>query len=108
MAEHTPGPWVAREGGIHAQGRVDTYDGPVWGAIACVHSLEDRDGEGRVWNAPGDRGANAHLIAAAPELLAALEQLRSWCIPDMGWTDTTGQELLAIADAAIAKARGEN
>jgi hypothetical protein len=48
-----------------------------------------------------------NLAAAAPELLAALEDMRRWAIPGMNWTDEIGQELLAQTDAAIAKARGQ-
>ena len=45
----------------------------------------------------GDVGANARLIAAAPELLAALVELRDW------YTEHTGLPAVA-ANAAIAKA----
>ena len=59
-AEHTPGPWYA-----------SSYDGWEWEGH-CI-----RDAHGQIiaklaLNVPGD--ANARLIAAAPELLAALEQ----------------------------------
>ena len=60
MAEHTPGPWHA-----------SSYDGWEWEGH-CI-----RDAHGQIiaklaLNVPGD--ANVRLIAAAPELLAALEQ----------------------------------
>jgi hypothetical protein len=55
----------------------------------------------------GEVRRNAYLLAASPELLFALEQLRIWCIPGMTWRDEIGQNLLAIADAAINAARGE-
>lgn len=49
--------------------------------------------------------ANAHLIAAAPDLLAALERLeagvRLWI------SNGVSDEDMAAARAAIAKARGE-
>ena len=58
MAEHTPGPWHA-----------SSYDGWEWEGH-CI-----RDAHGQIiaklaLNVPGD--ANVRLIAAAPELLAAL------------------------------------
>jgi hypothetical protein len=54
-----------------------------------------------------ERRANTRLIAAAPDLLAALQALCPYCIPGMDWTDDTGKELLATARAAISKATGE-
>ena len=51
---------------------------------------------------PMEAEANAHLIAAAPELLKALEHAADFmgemCHPD---------DLLSMARAAIAKAKGE-
>lgn len=44
--------------------------------------------------------ANAHLIAAAPELLEALKEMVSWCI----WNTDYYHRALA----AIAKAEGRN
>lgn len=51
--------------------------------------------------------ANAHLFASSANLYDALAQIRAMCIPGMNWTDETGQLLLSLADAALAKARGE-
>lgn len=52
--------------------------------------------------------ANAHLIAAAPNLLAALELMNDM-FADHAQYDDEGHETAAIvaAQAAIAKARGE-
>lgn len=50
----------------------------------------------------------AELLAAAPELLEALETMRKWAIPGMNWTDDIRQEILALVDAAIAKAKRSN
>jgi hypothetical protein len=49
----------------------------------------------------GDYEANARLIAAAPELLKALKELRSFMWSE-GYADQTVE--MAQADAAIAKA----
>ena len=87
MSQHTPGPWSLR-------GR--TIRGP-----------HPKDPKGRtriVANAVWDRGtyvdeaeANAHLIAAAPELLEALE-IALDCAGDAWWAEK--------AEAAIEKAKG--
>ena len=87
-AEHTPGPWYA-----------SSYDGWEWEGH-CI-----RDAHGQIiaklaLNVPGD--ANARLIAAAPELLAALEGLMHLHGGVIGTT-----KVIATAKAAIAKARGE-
>lgn len=53
--------------------------------------------------------ANARLIAAAPDLLDALEDMLS-CHCDLDFYDTEASEKDAVADAAraaIAKAKGE-
>jgi hypothetical protein len=64
---HTPGPWTKREhkygsGGftIQPKGRFFDY------ALAATYYQHDEDG-----NATYNAEANAHLIAAAPALLAA-------------------------------------
>ena len=48
---------------------------------------------------------NAHLIAAAPELYAALESARAWA--DFCGAQAGLQNILDEIDAALAKARGE-
>lgn len=73
---HTPGPWV-----------VDRTDGghvKVYGP-GCAICLVDRKNT-----------ANASLIAAAPDLLDALERCRRY--------GDLAPELAAIVDTAIAKA----
>jgi hypothetical protein len=55
-----------------------------------------------VWISVEEQKANAHLIAAAPDLLAALETLVR--VHDTGQSDFG---CLEIARAAIAKAKGE-
>ena len=98
MSKHTPGPWCANRFSIMAKGSTDTYSGTVWGCIARVEELYAWDSEGRGWSTSGDRDANAHLIAAAPELLEALE-IALDCAGDAWWAEK--------AEAAIAKAKGE-
>lgn len=97
--KHTPGPWhidslgkvrCAAEGG---KGFIcDPGDGRYAGSIPRIDAICD---------------ANACLIAAAPELLAALTELVEFDRdPDIG---SVGDFVVAIerAKAAIAKARGE-
>ena len=97
-AQHTPGPWMAIESqpGVHW---IDIRE-TIGGAIATV------------WN--DYEGANSRLIAAAPELLEALETLlvREGEHPDFE-DDADGCDLVVTvgdirkARAAIAKARGK-
>ena len=84
LRQHTPGPWTVDNQYIHGP------DGIRFLAVAG-------DGAGQ---------ANARLIAAAPELIEALEAV----LPDLEhYVATHGpgpDKRLAIARAAIAKARG--
>lgn len=69
MSKHTPGPWIAYE--------IDPDD-PEWGACEIWPAENDReDEEGAVKPvATMVMGVeNARLIAAAPELLEALQRL---------------------------------
>lgn len=67
MSKHTPGPWLIEAQNSHT------------GAIATVHNTTDVWVE--IWSenwivtgmGPEEQSANARLIAAAPELLAALQ-----------------------------------
>jgi len=81
MSKHTPGPWLA-------QGR---YIG-VKGHMSYIGECSDQNGN---WTNEPMAVANAHLIAAAPELLEALKDMGA----RYGLTD--------LARAAIAKAEGE-
>lgn len=86
MTEFTPGPWEKKDYWKHGHPTIACGDGY---GIALV--LYDDDSE-----------ANAHLIAAAPELYesleAALSQLDSYACGDV----------IAAAEKALAKARGEH
>ena len=59
---HTPGPWSIRCGSIYAESAPGIYEHICSGAHASL---------------PGEWMANAHLIAAAPDLLAALQEIVS-------------------------------
>lgn len=108
MSEHTPGPWIVHEGyeiDVRSANPADLAEAPIYYCIA-----ENIGGHVRGKNFDDYREvhANARLIAAAPDLLAALEDVRKrmhdsehWWIdcPERGGFD------IGMIDAAIAKAR---
>ena len=99
MSAHTPGPWRVIGGGLHIAS--DNAPGHV---IVC------RTGRlGMVGDEPKQTlarwEADAHLIAAAPDLLEALEEfLKAYDSDELFGDDPSEVEK---ARAAIAKAKGE-
>ena len=108
MSEHTPGPWTAE------------YHGKERHAILCGHEhLNDvRRSEiiaeitdPFVFVPRAERSANAHLLAAAPDLLAAMPTInhpggrlvKVVAHYESGATQTIDGE---VVTAAIAKAEG--
>lgn len=79
--EHTPGPWQAEGQKVIKPG----------GMVHIASTYE------------GSPEANARLIAAAPELLEALEGLARPCV----FIEACGLCGLCDANAVIAKARGK-
>lgn len=108
--KHTPGPWEPLRQGIEVQSEegnheVLAYAGDIPVSVCEVYSFahiehDDPVGEYVISNEEGL--ANLRLIAAAPELLDALQratnQLRH---------DHPNDEVWRQAQAAIAKATGE-
>jgi hypothetical protein len=98
MSEHTPGPW--RVDGRYVLGLKDK----------SVAELP----QGGVRHGKVDE-ANAHLISAAPELLAALKRAYSDLVGFEGYFERLGsmgtvaslRQTLDQIDMAIEKARGE-
>jgi len=92
---HTPGPWQIQF--WNDSSRPSRRDTPVIttgkDAIGELFNLWDEDGEDR----EAERLANARLIAAAPEMLAALQSLAHPMASD---------EDLQNALAVIAKVKG--
>lgn len=91
MNNHTPGPWkIAHE-------RSDDEEVSPWGCVEVADkrwiTIEGRSGDEAL--------ANAQLISAAPELLAACEEVLEQCSHDFHFN-----ELYEQAQAAIAKAEG--
>jgi len=90
---HTQGPWAISN---YYAGKA-SISGKDWGGFATVVTRLDGDE-----NEYSEGLANARLIAAAPDMLAALEELRAAVYHKSGIADA-----LAEATAAIAKAKGE-
>lgn len=95
-AKHTPGPWRITD---HAESAVFVYagDNQYLNHVARVHNTPTK----------ATRQANARLIAAAPDMLAMLKQLRDLLQNETGldtriWEDTA-QELLDV----ISQAEGD-
>lgn len=94
---HTPGPWATHKtegNGGNIPDRLEIV-GPEEGRrrslIASIYGFKLPDGQ-----------ANAHLIAAAPELYEALENLM-----DFLFHGKKDRQMILRASAALAKARGE-
>jgi hypothetical protein len=82
QSKHAPGPWFVSE---------TLAVGPAGQIIACVRTDHSQ------------AQANARLIAAAPELLAALKRIRGSAKRNVVNPD----EIFFVADRAIAKAEGD-
>ncbi len=68
--------------------------------VAIARAARDEDA-----TAPTERDANARLIAAAPELLAALDRLVS-LNRTQGVSDDDYEDAMEAADAVLTKAFG--
>lgn len=112
---HTSGPWtysVTNEGNIGSKDkvRVEGPDGHI--AIACRVKRSERNTYGNVGipRALPEVKANARLIAAAPDLLEALKQVRIALAPyaagsqEMPTSPGFMLKVEQMARAAIAKA----
>jgi len=74
QSSHTPGPWMAAASASSIVGW--PVVGPRGRAVASVHCVRGDTPEGKLINA--EAGANARLIAAAPNMAAALKRALSW------------------------------
>jgi hypothetical protein len=92
MSAHTPGPWAAID------------NGHCWSVESKSHWIASTQ-----FCFATETEANARLIAAAPELLAALVELvkQHKNIRAAESYPTTNSPATDAADAAIAKATGE-
>jgi hypothetical protein len=92
LSKHTPGKWSVSNGALL---RVTTTTTKRPLVICGVHRLGRFGGK-----AVGDPLANAHLIAAAPDLLAALKEA-------VEWHGDEENDDIARWRAAIAAAEGD-
>jgi len=90
MSKWTEGPWSVQRDGFIMSNDLDA------GAFAKVYGAGDLEAD-----------ANAHLIAAAPELYEALSYLVAETDPDIDEDYNPHAQPLRKARAALAKARGE-
>ncbi|MDN7658472.1 hypothetical protein [Burkholderia cenocepacia] len=88
--KHTPGPWNCTRASSSGYDVIQAENAPV---DVCVVSRRDKSGE--------EINANARLIAAAPDLLIALELIAADA--DAGNSRLTSGVRLAL-DAALIKA----
>lgn len=119
MGKHTPGPWI-----VEQSAKTPIYVSPLdrQEEISICHVLvidDDEQGDDGEWFNGDQTKANASLIAAAPDMLAALEK-----IAKLKWRDNLRGldkptdfadrqaalfalgDAQSIARAAIAKAKG--
>lgn len=98
MSKHTPGPWVIDGYKVSPKSNMDL-------AICSVMPMDWNGGRGR--HIRGDETqANGHLIAAAPDLLEALDRLTKWAevMAEAKTCEHTGDHPIAVARAALIKA----
>jgi hypothetical protein len=105
MSKHTPGPWLQEPGDtvicIRATAECESYRIADVGGMPYWKRFTETD------------VANASLIAAAPDLLAALNECASYIISPLRMTGDTDEAarraaIFERARAAIAKAEGRD
>ena len=98
--KHTPGPWIVDSGPYNEQ--TGKYPPVITNECRDICTVESYF---------PDAGANAHLIAAAPELLEALKKIASYQsggIIKEGTPEFDRNIMIHIARAAIARAESGN
>lgn len=106
QAKHTPGPWMLTEGDRFDKEMVITTQHRLDESIGCICEM-DVYFTGQIGI---EQEANARLIAAAPELLIALNDVLSEFAKDGhgGEFEDGEHPYVDAARAAIAKATGAN
>jgi hypothetical protein len=99
-AKFTPGPWEISGGNLDIRSNAGGMK-----FIARINQPAETNAL-----TPTDQAslANAHLIAAAPELFEALFALLSAIETTQSIPGPKGQELRGMAHAALAKAKGQS
>jgi hypothetical protein len=104
MSEHSKGPWQVSKPQIHGSGLsvdIDSVESGHYALATVVWQMEDDKFDDK----PSEQCiANAYLIAAAPDLLAALESLLGAAYN--AYADSSCADVMVEAEAAIAKAKG--
>jgi hypothetical protein len=96
MSAHTPGPWAV-DITTNDNREAETVRGPDGVRIAATYKVhEHRIDKTAAWY---ESRANSKLIAAAPDLLAALQKIDSNAAESVEW-------IRRVAREAIAKATG--
>src|SRR5688572_5645975 len=95
--KHTPGPWGLFRSGYSARFGVEGDDEKF---SVVVYGTKDEPDKGVQGRTEDEANANARLIAAAPDMLQALESVINW-FADYGDEDW---HCLRLAKAAHAKA----
>lgn len=105
--QHTPGPWFREHHPDVCYYRHQIFDekGGHVADVACYSQHPDNDPPGSMGdNEDPPSRSNANLIAAAPELLEALQYARRIVADQLGENSAHLRPL----DAAIAKASGQS
>ena len=107
MSGHTQGPWALKQGKYGGPHEIQWAPGKSYGTVASVSMAGFQELPEALSDA--ERLANARLIAAAPEMLAALLKLVEAVDPAVGGLtlEDWATEPVADARAAIARATGE-
>jgi hypothetical protein len=103
--KHTPGPWKVSRADLTAQG----FGYSRFIRTTCKTPMDNAEHIAHVCalDNPKEDAANARLIAAAPELLAALEKARDWVAlvyEGKPGHDAAASAMLRCIDSAITKA----
>ena len=102
IMKHTPAPWEIRDKNCNPYIEKDGYE--ICQLFRTAFLNDDYTEDIEFENAQ----ANARLIAAAPELLEALDSLyASLMFNDVLKTHPKVNEAMIMANSAIAKAKGE-
>lgn len=104
-SEHTPGPWKVL---MHGKAAYVTMH--IGKAGLPASATGDAEFAIQPYIRPDEATANARLIAAAPDLLAALKTARNQIVAlgiEAGHSADAAVGIAAHVDAAIAKATGK-
>lgn len=105
---HTPGPWVAqRDWESVFSPDPEELEFYMKRPITAIRSLTADKDVALCHDLFEFNPDDARLMAAAPELLEALEKLTEYCSAYVVEWDELGNQCMDIARAAIAKAKGE-